>query len=321
MSFIVAPEPGAAWLAQFRGVPFAPWALGPLPRWLPGFFTRRQLAGARALPGWPLAEAALRLWTRAQTERTLFGRFMLRAAVDWLAARYILRERPSEVVAPSCAARRSFAAARAIGARTVLVEDLADLRGLHEDLDHAARAHPECRFLRNYRAPAKILARQETERLLADELFVRGRHAWSARVRMGFPAAQLRRIEPRAFQPLTRSRGRNQLLLAGLAAARHGTVEALAALAARPDATLFVHGGPGTEPDGLLQHPRVRRHTNEPVSCVLAIAWCESYPSDVPAAAAAGIPIIATQRAAGFTETIEVPPGDALAVARALAQL
>jgi hypothetical protein len=98
------------------------------------------------------------------------------------------------------------------------------------------------------------------------------------------------------------------VLLAGSAAARHGVHEALAAIDGIEDATLWVRPGEGMEPRDLLSRNRVRVAPSElharvqNADVVLAPAWCESYPPEVPLAAAMGIPVIATDRAAGWVD-------------------
>jgi glycosyltransferase involved in cell wall biosynthesis len=112
-------------------------------------------------------------------------------------------------------------------------------------------------------------------------------------------------------------------LLAGLAAARHGTCEALELLDSRPDIELRVRAGEGLEPAGLLDHPRVSRASGlDGIDLVVAPAWCESYPAELAGAIARGIPVVGTRRAAGFVDLAgrgaEVPPGDTRALAAAL---
>lgn len=126
---------------------------------------------------------------------------------------------------------------------------------------------------------------------------------------------------PAAMAPVASHR----VLLAGLAAARHGTNEALAAIDARPQLTLLIRAGAGLEPAHLLAHPRVavcteaeRRHL-QGVSAVIAPSWCEAYLDEVALAAARGIPVIATRRGAGFAAlAAEIPPGDDRALGHAL---
>jgi hypothetical protein len=355
---IVAPEP-APWLAPVIELALAagpvrvlaPWATRvALPGWLPArlraFWQRRTLtvSGLDApvtLPGWALGEGALRAWAGTRADRTLAARLGLRTAVDWLVGRW-LASRGREVrvvIAPSCAAQHGFAAVAAQGGTGLLIEDLPDVRGLHADLDAAARAHPGCAFLRRYRAPRAVIVRQEAERALAGALIVRGHHARRERERAGRDPARVLALvlappepgepgepgEPR--EPGAR-RARvpiRRVLLAGLAAARHGTVEALAAVAARPDVTLLVRPGEGMEPRDLLAHPQVavasedeRRHLHN-IDLVLAPAWCEAYLDEVATAGARGIPVVATLRGAGWvTPAHEIAPGDVADLGAAL---
>ncbi|HTM20633.1 MAG TPA: hypothetical protein VL172_09005 [Kofleriaceae bacterium] len=307
MIAIVCPEP-APWLAHVAtpdAALLAPWATRtPLPAFLPArlrtFHRRRHLHGAITVPLWPAAEALLRAWTGTRTQRVLRVRLETRRLVDGWAAAWIRRHRPAAVIAPSAAAWRSFAAARDVGATTRLIEDLPDVRGLHDDLDRAAAAHPDCRFLRRYRAPAWVMVRQEAERVLADRIDVRGRYAWDQRLAAGIPAerlAALRLPPPRWRGPAP---GAGRILLAGLAAARHGTVEALARLDAHPEHTLLVRLGEGAEPAALYSHPRVRPDDGAPVDQVICPSWVETYPPEIESAAAAGIPVQVTPRAAGW---------------------
>jgi hypothetical protein len=271
---------------------------------------------------------ALRAWSRGKTRRQLAARLWLRAAVDTVAAR-ALPDGTRVVIAPSLAARSSFARASRLGATCVLVEDLPWLRQLHDDLDRAGRAHPSCRFLDNYRAPAWALVRQEAERVLATSLFVRGAWSRDALRHVRRPTLPLP-LPPARPAPRSPRNGQLRVLLAGLATARNGSVEALAAVRAIPDAILLVHpgDGEGLHPSSILADPRVApasattRSTLASVDAVLAPTWCESYPSEVTLAAAAGIPVIATRRAAGFSPLFaEVPPGDPESIQRALERL
>ncbi len=357
---IVAPEP-VSWLGPLARIAasigptriFAPWSLRlsavshKVPAGVRDFLARRALplaavpglepdrdATIAAVPGWTLGEAALRVWASGRADRALRARFALRRAVDALAAPWLRRLAPSIVIAPSCAAQRGFAAARDMASTTFLLEDLPWLRELHRDLDVAARSHPGCAFLRRFRAPGLVLARQEAERVLADHLIVRSQHARGQRQAAGFPAGRIIDFDwaappagaPRASRPRRRAtRPRLRVLLAGLAAARHGTVEALAAIADRPEIELVVRAGEGMEPGGLLGHPRVSRGTPaswqslDGIDAVIAPSWCEAHLPEVALAARAGLPVIATARAAGFTiPTREIPPGDPEALGRAL---
>jgi hypothetical protein len=341
---IIAPEP-VPWLdsavklarAIARDEPvevFAPWALPDRAPWralarrVP-FARRRVPAGldgarCRTRAAWPLAELALAAWIGGRTDRRLAALFWRRAAADRLAARSLAGRRDLRcLIAPSGAAERSFALAAERGAGRVLLEDLPGLRQLHEDLDAAAAAHPDCRFLRRYRAPHSIIARQEAEWALADELLVRGRFARAVRAAAGLDGARVvdwATADPEgaardlpAGPARATSPARRRILLAGLAAARHGTAEALALLRAREDIELVLRIGEGFEPGALATHPRVARASADPlagVDLVIAPSWCEAYPAELARAARLDIPIVATSRAAGFLDVHTVHPGD-----------
>jgi hypothetical protein len=342
---LVAPEP-APWVEKLALAAealdevaiFAPWAtrLNParwLPRRLRAALARRWAPGScvRTVPGWLALEALLRIWSGSRAERLLVSRFARRLAAGRLAARWLPRGARA-VIAPSLAARRVFAASR--GAARILVEDLPSLRTLHDDLDRASARQPGAPFLRRYRAPASILAAQESERVLADALLVRSRFAKNERVAAGFvpervlPLLDVAEIATAAAA--TDRTGRSPvLLLAGLATERNGLTQALAAAAGIP-ATLLVRPGEGTPAD-LLDRPAVRASTAEErerlagVDLVLAPALCESHAPEVVVAAAAGVPVAATLRAAGFVDLAsagrEVVPGDATDLLRAAREL
>ena len=360
MIVIVAPEP-APWLAPVIELALqagpvrvlAPWAVrAGAPGWLPGrlraFWQRRSLIvegldAPVSLPGWVLGEGALRAWAGMLADRTLAARFAMRAAVDWLAARWLVaRGRGVRVViGPSCASQHVFAAAARHGAARFLIEDLPDIRALHADLDTAARVHPGCVFLRRYRASRAVIVRQEAERALASVVVVRGQHAQRERERLGLASAGILALEPdmRAAASARLARpgddaasqrervraGTARVLLAGLAAARHGTLEALAAVRARPHLTLLVHPGEGMEPQDLLAHPQIavasedeRRHLRG-VDVVLAPAWCEAYLDEVATAERLGVPVVATLRGAGWvTPVAAITPGDVGALGAAV---
>jgi hypothetical protein len=347
MRLVLAPEP-APWLSRLSAVlgeapaqVCAPWSLpgGPerwsaMPSRLRAAWRRRVptvsgQARVWGLPGWWAVEAGLRL--RGRSAATVFeSRFLLRAAMARAVAPLLSPTRVETVVAPSLCAREVFAVARQRGARCVLIEDLPSLRRLHADLDEAAERHPEEAFLRNHRARARDVARQETERVLADEIWVRGAFARAHLLAVGVPAAKLRELrEPRPLDaPVPRAAARAEgaqrvALLAGPALARSGLNEALAALEARPGWRLWVRPTEGTDL-GRLAHPQVTRVTEavqrglEGVDAVLALSWCESHPMEVGLAAARGVPVIATDRAAGFLPGPRVPRGDVPAVLAAL---
>ncbi|MBU8899315.1 hypothetical protein DRW03_04760 [Corallococcus sp. H22C18031201] len=341
MKWVILPEPGE-WVAHLpellgRGGAaarvLAPWALPGLPSSLVPASLRAavrrrqpevpQLSQVVSVPGWTALEAGLRAWGSTPQAR-LRARFAVRQGISRLAA---LRPPASltRVVAPSLAAREVFVAARARGARCVLVEDLPNLRALHADLDEAFARHPEEHFLRNHRASARDVARQEAERLLADEIWVRGDFAREQLLRAGLPAERTRELHPRAEafdSPREDSPAGHRVthlhrvaLLAGPALARMGAPEALAALEARPEWTLWVR--PSEDSDLMrLEHPRVRVVTRQQqqaldgVDAVLAPAWCESHPPELARAITRGIPVIATDRAAGFLPCRTVPRGN-----------
>jgi hypothetical protein len=293
-----------------------------------------------------LLEAALSAWAGARADRRLVSRFARRRLAGLLAARW-LPEEAQLVIAPSLAARRVFAAAARRGASCVLVEDLPGIRGLHLDLDRAAARQPGDAFLRRFRAPPRIVAAQEAERALAQLLLVRSRHALEERLAAGFdrecvlPLPEPPRPEssrggrgpdaargkpPLPAGPPGPAAHRPTLLLAGLATARSGLEQALDAAARIPGAVLLVREGEGA-PRDLLRRPGVRRASAgereglEGVDVVLAPALCEGHPPEVRAAAAAGVPVVATRRAAGFVDLAragrEVEPGDAEGLWRA----
>jgi hypothetical protein len=297
MNFVVAPEP-------------SPW-LAPL--------LRRSLGSAEVFSPRALhvaASVASRAWARGAADRILALRFARRRLVGELAARALPRD-ATTVYAPSGAAERVFAVAKRRGIETVLVHDLPSLRELHEDLDLAAAKFPDCRFLRRFRASRDEIVRQETERALADRILVRGAYARTlVSSRSGAVVGLLHEDAPRRCMQTTPKSP--TFRLAGFAAARNGTNEALAMLDAIPDATLLVRAGEGTEPARLLAHPRVRRATDhDAVSAVIAPAWCESYSPEIAVADGLGIPIIATERALGFARGTVVAPGDVAALTAA----
>lgn len=336
MLAIVAPEP-VDWLAPLCDElassgqairVFAPWAVrGRAPGFFPAaiarFWERRVLAqAAYAQPAWLVGDALLRAWSGTNVERVMRARVWRRRAADRLAARW-LPDDAVLVIAPALGARQTLARAQSRGQRTALVEDLPSLRELHADLDLAAARWPDCRFLRRFRAPADWVAEQEAERVLADVLLVRS--AFAERLRRGHHPRVVG-LRPRAevgVRVAIQSPPRT-VLLAGTAAARHGSNEILAALEKRSDVTLLVHPGEGMEPTDLLQRSKIRaatlaeRSTLAGVDCVVAPALCESHLPQLARAAALGVPIVATDRAAGFVDATLVPVGDIAALASAL---
>jgi len=279
--------------------PVERWAPLALPGWLartPGPLGRYAARRAGPGPGRPAliaADAALRAWARDRTDRRYLADFLRRAAIDAWAAAQVRRRQPRIVIAPSLAARRTFAAARAIGAATVLVLDVPLLRALHRDLDLAARRWPARAFLRRFRAPSWAIARQEAERVMADLVLVRGPYAHALCLADGVPEARLARLPqrpPRALPAPLAPTGR--IRLAGLAAARHGVDTALAAARAL-GLDLVVRVGEGAEPADLARLPGVST-AGGPVDAIVCPAVCETYPDEVRAA---GVPVIASPMA------------------------
>lgn len=266
-----------SWLAR------APGALGR--------FAARRGAGELAAPSLLAVDAALRAWARDRTDRRYRAEFLLRTAIDAWAARAVLRRKPHIVVACSLAARRTFAAARSIGATCVLVLDVPLLRALHRDLDHAASIWPERSFLRRFRAPSWAIARQEAERVLADLVLVRGAYARSLCLADGITRVAMLPAPPApdVAAPVART---GRIRLAGLAAARHGIDTALAA-ARSLGLTLVVRQGEGTEPADLARLPGVALDDG-PVDAIICPAICETY---APELRASTIPVIASPMA------------------------
>jgi len=276
-----SPLAPPGWLAR---------APGPLGRYAA---RRRAGDGAVRAPHVLAADAALRLWARDRTDRRYHADFALRAAVDVWAAAQVRRRRPRLVIAPSLAARRTFAAARAAGAATVLVLDVPLLRVLHRDLDRAAEHWPERAFLRRFRAPSWAIARQEAERVMADLVLVRGAYAHSLCLADGIPMARLARLPQRPARPLPVPIARTgRIRLAGLAAARHGVDTALAAARAL-GLELAVRIGEGAEPADLARRPGVVTDGG-PADAIICPAICETYPEEVRAS---GVPVIASPMA------------------------
>ncbi len=265
-----------------------------------------------APPGLGAARLGVRAWTRGETDRRYRGDFALRVAIDAWAAREVRRRRPHTVIAASLAARRTFAAARDIGAQAVLVLDLPLFRALHRDLDRAAQVWPERAFLRRFRAPAWAIARQEAERVLADRIIVRGAYAEALCLADGIAAAKLARLAiparplPRPASPTGRIR------LAGLAAARHGIDTALAA-ARLLGLELVVRVADGSEPADLARRPGVIVDPHAAVDAVICPAVCEAYPGELRVT---GLPVIASPMAS--LDGTGPDPYDARAFAEAI---
>jgi hypothetical protein len=301
-----APGDALAALAEACGEvgPVERWAPLALPGWLGrapgplGRYAARRAGPGPAHPGLRAphllaVDAALRAWARDRTDRRYQADFLLRAAIDAWAAGEVRRRRPRIVIAPSLAARRTFAAARAAGAATVLVLDVPLLRALHRDLDRAAQRWPERAFLRRFRAPSWAIARQEAERVMADLVLVRGPYAHAACLADGVPEARLARLPQRPTRALpTPLVPTGRIRLAGLAAARHGVDTALAAARAL-GLELVVRVGEGTEPADLARRPGVTT-AGGPVDAIVCPAICETYPEEVRAS---GVPVIASPMA------------------------
>ena len=152
-AFVVVPEP-TDWVRPVVEAleavgtvrVFAPWVLpstaSRLGRSL-GFVRRRDARGLPGAPptGWFTAvELCARAHARGKAARTFANRVRMRRLVDALAAFELSRgEAPRVVVAPSFAARRTFAAARRDSDRCLLVEDMPDFDGLVDGLVALAR--------------------------------------------------------------------------------------------------------------------------------------------------------------------------------------
>lgn len=300
---VIAAQPGAvteAVLASATSIaPTALWAPLSAPRWmaaLPGaigrYAQRRRAPHARASTMLLGVEAGVRVWARGQTDRRYRGELALRVAIDAWAAREVARSRPRLVIASTLAARATFAAARAVGAATVLVLDLPLLRALHRDLDRAIAAWPTRGFLRRYRAPSWAIARQEAERAMADLVVVRGAYAHALCAADGI--ARIARLPTRA--PRIAQHGKTRRLrLAGVAFARHGVDTALA-VASQLGAELVVRVGDDSEPRDLATRPGVvvDRDGALPVDAIISPAICECYPAEL---ATVGVPVIASPMA------------------------
>jgi hypothetical protein len=263
---------------------------------------------------------------RLGSRATLWWRLRQREVLDAVASTLPLGC-VDEVVAPSLCALRTFASTRA--ARHVLVEDLPGLRGLHEDLDAAAHALPDCNFLRNFRAPAHCMVRQEQEYVLASEIRVRSRWAQKRVRRSGVDPSRIALVKtPRAARGpvLVGDRRSPHVLLAGTSASRFGLEVALEALKALPELTLWCRRGDGSSERGRTS-PRVRwsEESLPPLRAVIAPSWVESAPIEMEQAAQSDIPVIGTVRALGWLEpserVVEITPGDIPALAQALRQI
>ncbi len=329
-AFVVAPEP-TSWLhpvvdaLQAVGTVrvFAPWALPPAAVRLGtsiGFVRRRD---ARCLPGvrptawFTAAELAARAHARGKAAPTFANRVRMRRFVDALASFGLGRdEAPRLVVAPSFAARRTFAAARRGGGTCLLVEDMPDFDGLVDGLDRLAREHPQAHVLRHHRPRARDHARQRAERWQADAVAVRGRAAWH---RLG--GSKPRVALPRLPCPREIPRG-HDVAFAGPALARAGSTHLPALLEALPGRTIRVRPGPCSEPASLANHPRVRIDPSlAGVGVVASLGPLESHPDAVTQALDAGIPVVGTLASTGLlapSTVAVVDPSDARSTADAI---
>jgi hypothetical protein len=174
----------------------------------------------------------------------------------------------------------------------VLVQDLPCLRRLHVDLDRASAAHPTSRFLKNFRASPSVIAEQEAEWVLADEVRVRGAYA----AEVVAPHANVVPSMPPAAIPVAPRRRPLRVQLAGIATPRHGIFEVLEAQQAL-DFELIVRTGEGLEPATLLSRARVATAGRPDV--VVAPAWCEVHLPEVHDAVSRGVPVVATRQASG----------------------
>lgn len=332
-ALVVVPEP-ADWHAPLvetlRGFGpvevFAPWALprvlAPLGRRV-GFVRRRAATTTATGRAWfTAAELLTRALARGRTAATLRNRVHLRALADRATAHHLRRDRsPRLVVAPSLAARRTFAAAHSLGARCLLLEDMPDFDGLVDGLDTLAVHHPHAHFLRNHRPRAQDHARQRAERWQADAIAVRGGVSWH-------------RLGPRTTRvqlPRTRTTAEHtpgpDIAFAGPPLARAGSTALLPLLEALPTCTVRVLPGPRSEPEALLQHPRVRVDASlDGVGVVLSLGPLESHPRAVGEALDRGIPVVGTRASTGLLDPMSVQlvdaddvPSTVAAIERALA--
>jgi len=332
---VFAPEP-APWLRPIlqqlgpRALVWAPWARSTSPRrsWPAAVgraLARRTLPdqpGLRRVPGFDLADVAL---GRLGADRPALQYPLAhhrRIALGHLVAPWLTRSRAAAVIAPCFAATPVFAAARDLGAVTVLIQDWPDLAALHADLDAAAGRHPDDPWLQRFRPPARWIAEQRSERHLADSIAVRGRFAARRIVADGVPPCRI--VRPAIPCPAPVPGGpRSRVLLAGRGTARAGAHEALDLLDRMPDLRLTGALGTAALP-ALRRHPRFTATDDvrwSQIRAVLAPAWVEAYPMAVGIAAARAVPIIATDRAAGALPADRyrrVEPGDVTGARAAL---
>jgi hypothetical protein len=306
---------GSAWISQVGGSQvggsqaarqardedsLVVWDASSWPAWMgaaPAEALRRRVRPAdRASVSLALVEASIALGVRAlgpsgRAARSIAADLWMRARIDrWGAARLSAAPRAEVVVAPSLAARETFAAAHRLGLHTVLALDLPLLKDLHADLDRAATDEPQSVYLRNFRAPPRHVARQEAELRLADTIVVRGPAALERLAHRGLAA----RVIVPALGPPQRLRHDPSapLLLAGPGTARAGMTRAIG-IARREGCPLLARRTEGTE--AHLEDPIVRWVSSTEglaVRGVVSTSICEAYPWESVAAEAAGIPVI-----------------------------
>lgn len=298
----------------------APWLL---PSWvsqvapspLKRFTSVRAFGEGRGAVGFTALELAARVYSRGRRHKIFQSQFALRQASSIWASHTRELTQAKRILAPSLSARRLFAARSE--AEAILLLDLPLFRTMHEDLDRAAAAHPDCKFLQRYRAPSWAILEQECEIAMADRLVVRGRFAQQELIKLGVSPERITVLEI-SYAPVvperTRIPGELRVLLPGLAAARHGTAQLLALLETRPWLRIALRPGEGAEPASLMRHAQVSVAKNDTlagVHAVVAPSLCEAYFAEVQIAAASGIPVIATMRGAGAVPhdelTIELP--------------
>lgn len=197
----------------------------------------------------------------------------------------------------------------------MLMLDLPLLRHLARDLDCAANAWPERRFLRRVRPSSAAIATQEAELVLAELTLVRGPYAHDTCLSLGGRERSLAWLPRTAQTMLPAPSPTGRVRLAGLATARHGLDIARDVVAAR-GLTLVVRVGEGTEPRDLATKPGIATDDG-PVDVVLAPTLCEAYPAEVLAAQRAGIPMVCSQQAR-LVGSSGVDPFDVEAIGHAL---
>ncbi|MDP1916041.1 MAG: hypothetical protein Q8L14_07340 [Myxococcales bacterium] len=288
MRLVIAPEP-AAWVEPLieslpRGetIVIAPWRESPRAWRVARGLSRRTAAAVGSGADLALSLELRRAFDAIVSTKT-FGHV-------------------THVFAPSLSALRVFAKARHV--ERVLLLDLPLLRYLHADLDAAALAVPTAPFLQNYRAKASFVVRQEEELVLASRVLVTSRLT-RQRLRKRGVASERLGVLPMPARPgqVQYEPTSPHVLLAGTTASRFGLEIALAAIDQLPGIVLCARRGPGSS-ESMLRHPRLRLFEHEPpaVRAVIAPAWVESFAAETGAAAAASIPVVATDRALGWLE-------------------